>query len=63
MAISEAQKKASIKYDKNTVESIHLRVPKGQKDVIKEHATTHNESVNEFIARAIRETMERDSKR
>lgn len=63
MIVSDAQRRAVRKYDKDKVDIIYLRVPKGQKDIIKEHASTHNESVNEFVARAIRETMERDSKR
>lgn len=62
MAASEAQKRASKKYNEDKVESIYVRVPKGEKDVIKAHAETKGESVNEFVIRAIRETMERDNK-
>ena len=39
---------------------INLTVPRGQKETIRTHAAARGESVNAFIARAIRETMERD---
>jgi len=48
---------------KNNWQKEHLdriNVPKGQKDVIQAHATTHGESITAFINRAIRETIERD---
>lgn len=60
MPTSESQKKASQKYINDKLDEIKLRVPKGEKDVIKEHAASRGESANEFIKRAIRETMERD---
>lgn len=59
MSVSEAQKKASIKYLEK-LDEIRIRMPKGQKDIIKAHAEAHSESVNGFINRAIEETMERD---
>lgn len=40
---------------------INLTVPKGQKDILKDHAAARGESVNAFIGRAIREAMERDN--
>lgn len=49
------------RYNAKVYDAIPLRVPKGQKDIIKAHAATHDESVNGFISRAIRETMERDN--
>ena len=60
MSVSEAQKKASIKYLEK-LDEIRIRMPKGQKDIIKAHAEAHSESVNGFINRAIEETMERDN--
>lgn len=43
---------------------INLTVPKGEKDKIKAHADKHdNGSVNGFIQRAIKETMERDDQK
>lgn len=60
MPVSEAQRKASVKYLEK-LDEIRIRMPKGQKDTIKAHAEAHSESVNGFINRAISETMERDS--
>ena len=50
-------------YNKGKYEDLRVRVPKGQKAVIKSHAEAQGESVNGFINRAIEETMERDLKR
>lgn len=49
------------RYNDKTYDRINLTVPKGDKDKIKAHAEKHDGgSVNGFIQRAIRETMERD---
>lgn len=58
---TEAQAKAARKYLKESVEDIKIRVPKGQKAVIKAHADRKQESMNQFVIRAINETMERDA--
>lgn len=61
MAIrSDAQKKAVAKYNAKNYEQILLRVKVGVTEKIKNHAESHQESVNGFINRAISETMERD---
>ena len=57
---TEAQKRSAEKYLQEKVEDIRIRVPKGQKDIIKAHAEAQNESVNAFINRAILETLARD---
>lgn len=57
---TEAQKRASEKYLKESVEDIRIRVPKGQKEIIKTHAETLGESMNQFVIRAINEAIERD---
>lgn len=57
---TDARRKASAKYLKEMVEDVRIRVPKGQKAVIKEHAEKQGESMNTFVIRAIDETMERD---
>lgn len=49
------------KWQQENRERINLVVDKGQKNIIKEHAEAHGESVNGFINRAIAETMERDN--
>ncbi len=58
---TEARRKASKKYLTETVEDVRIRVPKGQKSVIKSHAESQGESMNQFVTRAIKETMERDN--
>ncbi|MCD8133481.1 MAG: hypothetical protein LUE19_06480 [Clostridiales bacterium] len=58
---TEARKKANEKYLKESVEDVRIRVPKGQKAVIKEHAEQQGESMNAFVVRAITQTMQQDS--
>jgi len=58
---TDARRKASAKYLKEVVEDIRIRVPKGQKEVIKAHADKQDESMNTFVIRAIDETMLRDN--
>ena len=60
MPVSEAQKKASVKYLEK-LDEVRSRMPKGHKATIQAHAEARGESVNGFINRAISETMERDS--
>ena len=60
MATSEAQRRATAKFQKEKVEDIRFRVPMGRKAIIQEHAKKRGESVNAFINRAVNETMERD---
>ena len=61
MPTPESQIKATKKYLKEKVDDVRFRVPKGQREVIQEHAAKQGESVNAFITRAVRETMERDN--
>ena len=61
MATSEAQRRATAKFQKEKVEDIRFRVPMGRKAIIQEHAKKRGESVNAFINRAVNETMERDN--
>lgn len=58
---TEAQAKAAKKYLTESVEDIKIRVPKGQKAIIKAHAEQQGESMNQFVTRAINDTMERDN--
>ena len=60
MAISDAQKKATIKYMKNNYDRIELKVAKGKKADLQAHAESKGESLNGFVNRAIDETLERD---
>ena len=60
---TEDRKKANEKYLKESVEDIRIRVPKGDKAKVQEHAATMGESMNSFVVRAIDETMERDNQK
>ena len=61
MAVSKANQRAVAKYMKANYDDIKVRVPKGQREVIKAHADRYdNGSVNAFIQRAISEAMARD---
>jgi hypothetical protein len=59
--VSKAQQKAVNKYVKNNYDRINVTFPKGEKEKIRAHAQSGGESVNAFIIRAVRETMERES--
>lgn len=62
MPVSKANQRAVAKYMKNNYDDIKVRVPKGQREVIKAHAEKYDGgSVNAFIQRAIAEAMERDN--
>lgn len=58
--MGKASTKAQNKYITKVYDRINLTVPKGQKDIIKDHAESMGESVNAFINRAINTTMEKD---
>ena len=55
----EAVKKANDKYLMN-LEMISFRVKKGDKDRIKEHALSMNESLNQFLIRAVENQISED---
>lgn len=57
---TEAQARAARKYLSEVVENIQLRVPKGQKELIRAYAEAHGESMNQFIVRAINQAMQQD---
>ena len=63
MGTTDAQKRATKKYLDEKLDRITVRVPKGEREGIHDHAKAQGESLNEFIRRAIRETMERDNKK
>ena len=48
------------KWQSENCDRINLVVKKGQKEQLKAHAAQRAESLNAFIVRAIRETLERD---
>lgn len=61
MTVSKKQQASVNKYVKNNYDRINVTMPKGQKDIIKEHAAARGESVNGFINRAINNQIERDN--
>ena len=63
MSTSTSQLRATKKYIREKLDEIKLRVPKGQREVIQQHAAKQGESVNGFITRAVKETMKRDNER
>lgn len=63
MAPTEAQKRAIEKWNREKVDDLRIRVPKGQREVIREHATSQGETINAFVFRAITEAIEHDNKK
>lgn len=61
MATSDAQKRATAKYQKERVEEIKFRVPKGEKAIIQEYAKRRGESVNSFLRRAVNLAIRTDT--
>lgn len=60
MAVSKAQQRATQKYIKKNYDRLELRIPKGERESIKQHAEKMGESLNQFLIRAVQETMRRD---
>ena len=61
MTKTEAQKRATRKYNAKAYDRIELKVSKGKKDVIKNFAALRGDTLNGFVNRAIDETMEREN--
>lgn len=61
MATSEAQLKASKKYISEKLDEIRFRVPKGEREILKQHAEKMGESLNKFLYRAVKEAIIRDN--
>lgn len=61
MTTSEAQIKASRKWNENNLDRIYITVKKGQKDIIKEIAAQQNLSINAYIGKAISNQIEHDT--
>ena len=59
MPVSEAQKKASVKYLEK-LDEVRIRMPKGKKDDVKAAAVAVGESMNQYIINAVEQRMERD---
>lgn len=61
MSVSKAQQKAVAKYENKVYDKTLIRMPKGFLSTVKNHAVKQGESLNGFINRALRETIERDN--
>ena len=57
---SKAQHDAVTRYKQKNYDRLELRTQKGQREEIKAHAERIGESMNAFLLRAIKETMQRD---
>lgn len=57
MPLTEAQKRATSKWNKNNLDRIQVVVKKGEKEIIKSFAKEHGLSLNSFICQAIKEKM------
>lgn len=60
MPTPDAVKRATRKYDLEKIDRVFMRVPKGKKELLQEHASSQGETLNSFLNRAVNETMERD---
>jgi predicted HicB family RNase H-like nuclease len=61
MSKTQAQRRAHDKYIKEKIDELKIRVPKGKKAMLQDHASSLGESLNKFVNRAIDETVERDN--
>ena len=59
MVYNEIGKAATNKY-RSKFDLIQIRLKQGERQVISDHAAEQGESMNAFVTRAIRETIERD---
>ena len=63
IATTKAAQRAVNKYMKENYDRINFTLHKGKKDTIKAHAESQGESVNEFLRRAVEETIQRDNEK
>ena len=60
--ITPAQKRAVAKYNAKAYDRIEMKVKKGEKAAIIAHSKTMGETLNGFLNRAVKQTIERDNK-
>lgn len=60
MPMSDAQYRATKKYNAKTYDRIEISVYKGDKDKIKKYAQKKGKSVNSYIYDLIKEDMQKD---
>jgi len=61
MPASKAQIDANRRYNEKAYDRIELKVAKGRKAELQEHAQQRDESLNAFVNRAIEHEVERDN--
>ena len=59
MAYSKSSNKAVQQYIKKAYDQVSLRVPKGQREKIQEHAEREGKSLNSYILQLIEKDMEK----
>lgn len=57
--VSEAQKKATYKWESKAYDKVLVRLPKGKKEEIQNACLLTGESLNGFIAQAIEDRLKR----
>ena len=57
---TDARRKANSKYLKDTVDTIAFRVPRGEKEKLKDVAERAGLSLNAFISEAVKEKIEKE---
>lgn len=57
MAYTEAQKRASRKYNENNYDRLYITVEKGKKEIIKKKAQERGMSLNEFVVNLIEKNI------
>ncbi len=60
MSYSDAQNRATAKYNKKTYDRIEIVVPKGTKALIREFAQSHGKSVNQLFNELIMREMQKE---
>lgn len=55
----DSQKEATARYNKKTYDRINIIVKKGQREIIKEFATSQGKSLNRFVLDAVEAEMNR----
>lgn len=53
----KASTRAKNRYNAANYDNLRITVPKGKKEIIRQHANANGESINAFVNRAIDETM------
>lgn len=59
---TEKKRASNQKWDEANLDRISIALPKGRKEIIKDHALQRGESMNAFIIRAVDNQIERDNK-